>query len=110
MPHPDRLPAVPIEQLLAQALRLDPAAVDALYGLEPVWEPEPGAGHAELLTDVEVDCPWCFSPHLLRVDLTGGRHQAYVEDCQVCCRPLSVQLSVDEAGELAALSVDRGDG
>lgn len=42
----------PLAQLLAQALQLDPAAIDALYGLEPVYEPEAGDGHAELCTDV----------------------------------------------------------
>lgn len=108
MTGPD--PAAPLDTLLAEALRLDPAAIDALYGLEPVWEPEAGPEHAELVTDVEVDCAWCFSPHLLRIDLTAGRAQAYVEDCQVCCRPLAVQLTVDEAGALASLSVERGDG
>lgn len=107
MPSPD---AAPMDALLAQALRLDPAAIDALYGLEPVYEPEAAEGHAELCTDVEIDCPYCFAPHLLRVDLTGGRAQHYVEDCQVCCRPIAVQLSVDEAGALAALSTERSDG
>jgi len=99
----------PLAQLLAQALRLDPAAIDALYGLEPVYEPEAGEGHAELCTDVEIDCPWCHAPHLLRIDLTAGRAQAYVEDCQVCCRPIAVQLAVDDAGALASLSTDRSD-
>ncbi|MCU0755250.1 MAG: CPXCG motif-containing cysteine-rich protein [Xanthomonadales bacterium] len=101
---------VTLDQLLRQALRLDPAAIDALYGLEPVWEPEAGAAHAALDADVEVECPHCFAPQLLRVDLTGGRVQAYVEDCQICCRPLAVQLTVDEAGALASLVVERGDG
>lgn len=100
----------PMDDLLAQALRLDAAAIDALYGLEPVYEPEAGDGHAELCTDVEIDCPHCFSPHLLRIDLTGGRAQAYVEDCQVCCRPIAVQLAVDDAGSLASLMIERSDG
>lgn len=109
MPKPDPA-AAPLDQLLAEALRLDAAAIDALYGLEPVWEPEPGADHAELVCDVDVDCAYCHSPHLLRVDLTGGRRQVYVEDCQVCCRPLAVQLAIDETGALMSLSVERSDG
>lgn len=103
-------PGATLDLLLTQALRLDPAAIDALYGLEPIWEPDPETGHAELEAEVEVDCPYCCAPHCLRIDLTGGRAQHYVEDCQVCCRPLAVQLTIDEAGALAALSVERSDG
>lgn len=106
MPKPDAA-AAPLDQLLAEALRLDAAAIDALYGLEPLWEPEPGADPAELVCDVDVDCAWCHAPHRLRLDLTGGRQQAYVEDCQVCCRPLDVQLAVDARGALESLSVER---
>lgn len=110
MTPPDRHPAVPLDELLAQALRLDPAAIDALYGLEPVYEPDAGEGDAELHADLDIDCPHCHAPQLLRVDLTAGREQAYVEDCQICCRSIAVRVVVDERGALAHGSVERSDG
>ena len=34
------------------------------------------------------------------VDLTDGSRQ-WIEDCQVCCRPMQITISVDEHGEPA---------
>ncbi|MBX2992185.1 MAG: CPXCG motif-containing cysteine-rich protein, partial [Bacteroidetes bacterium] len=30
------------------------------------------------------------------VDGTGGLHQHYIEDCQICCRPNDLHIEVDE--------------
>jgi hypothetical protein len=35
----------------------------------------------------------------LLVDPAGGTHQEYVEDCEVCCQPWSVRVSVGGDGE-----------
>ncbi len=43
-------------------------------------------------------CPYCFQDNEMFVDLGGGEHQSYVEDCQVCCRPWQVRVDVDEEG------------
>ena len=45
-------------------------------------------------------CSFCFQPNPIFVDPSGGDFQAYVEDCQVCCRPnqLSIQWLEDEEG------------
>ena len=45
---------------------------------------------AEGNVEVEVSCPYCGEPLTLVVDETGGRTQSYVEDCAVCCQPISV--------------------
>ncbi len=39
-----------------------------------------------------VDCPYCGEPTLLAIDVSAGA-QRYVEDCQVCCRPMTVTVS-----------------
>jgi hypothetical protein len=44
-------------------------------------------------------CPYCGEPLTLALD-PGAEGQTYVEDCQVCCRPILVQVSVDAQGEL----------
>lgn len=41
-------------------------------------------------------CAFCGEPNLTFVDLSAGMTQSYVEDCQVCCRPNVLYLTVDE--------------
>jgi hypothetical protein len=46
----------------------------------------------------DVNCPYCGEVIGLLLDASAGA-QRYVEDCQVCCRPITVLLDVDEAGD-----------
>jgi uncharacterized Zn finger protein len=48
---------------------------------------------------VSVSCPYCGEEIELLVDPAGGTLQEYVEDCEVCCQPWSVRVSVGGAGE-----------
>ncbi len=57
-----------------------------------------------MLDFVDVHCPACGEPLELAIDTSAGA-QAYVEDCQVCCRPMLVRVSVDDDG-LPAVTVD----
>ncbi|MBT2340814.1 MULTISPECIES: CPXCG motif-containing cysteine-rich protein [Pseudomonas] len=41
------------------------------------------------------DCPYCGEEVETSVDLSGG-DQEYVEDCQVCCRPIKFKLQVHD--------------
>ena len=73
---------------------------DSLHGLDPE-DPDAPLGSADADawdTAVEVSCPCCGEVVTLGVDPAGGAVQAYVEDCQVCCRPWQVRLSYDEHG------------
>ena len=42
-------------------------------------------------------CPYCGEPIELLVDCSV-RKQNYIEDCQVCCKPITVHVIVDEDG------------
>lgn len=53
-----------------------------------------------------VRCPYCGESFDTGVDTSGGS-QEYVEDCYVCCRPITFRLSVDADGNVAALEVQR---
>jgi hypothetical protein len=53
---------------------------------------------------VRVSCPYCGESVELLVDPSGGMSQEYVEDCEVCCRPWVVRVTIDLEGE-AAVSV-----
>ena len=40
-------------------------------------------------------CAYCFQMNSILVDASGGTNQKYVEDCQVCCRPNQLTISID---------------
>jgi hypothetical protein len=42
------------------------------------------------------------------VDLSAGS-TSYIEDCQICCRPIELGIEVDVNGGLTAVSVRRTD-
>ena len=46
---------------------------------------------------VNTSCPYCGEPIDLLVD-TSISKQNYIEDCQVCCKPITVRVVVDEDG------------
>jgi len=51
------------------------------------------------LTEVRASCPYCWEPLTLLVD-SGDAGVDYVEDCQVCCRPILVTANLDSDGDL----------
>jgi len=62
--------------------------------------------HGEL-TEQTVSCPYCGESLTILLDTSAGG-QSYVEDCQVCCRPMNVSFTCVE-GRLEELTV-RADG
>lgn len=88
-----------VDRLKSSALMLDEASIDTLYGLEPVFEPGREEAFGELGVFVDLPCPWCGEVYGSMLDLTDAS-RSYIEDCQVCCRPIEVLLEVSEAGEL----------
>jgi hypothetical protein len=55
------------------------------------------------LSECEVTCPSCWEPVSLEIDLSVDG-QSYIEDCPVCCRPMSVSYTAAE-GEITSLDV-----
>ena len=43
-------------------------------------------------------CPYCWEDISMLLD-PSVRQQTYVEDCEVCCNPLQIQLEIEE-GEI----------
>ena len=54
-----------------------------------------------------IDCPYCGEPNLLAIDVSAGA-QRYIEDCQVCCRPMTVVVSQPHQGlpQVSAIAED----
>jgi len=46
---------------------------------------------------VEIQCPYCGESIEIVVDCSV-ESQSYIEDCQVCCRPMNLVVVVDEEG------------
>lgn len=42
-------------------------------------------------------CPHCFQEVSMLVDSSIAK-QSYIEDCEVCCNPLQIQLTIEEGG------------
>ena len=92
----------------APVATLDAATIDALYGLEPVYEPDAPATGGGPTEFVVVECPYCWEPFETQVDLTAGS-TSYVEDCQVCCQPIELSIAVADDGRLDGVSPTRMD-
>ena len=45
----------------------------------------------------DIECPYCGEVIGLTLDGSAGS-QHYIEDCHVCCRPITVMLEVDAEG------------
>jgi len=50
-----------------------------------------------MLVPHTIDCPYCGEAIEIFLDASVP-HQRYIEDCQVCCRPITLDVSVDEEG------------
>lgn len=61
-----------------------------------------------MLTEYRVACPYCGEQFKALVDYSEGE-QEYIEDCQVCCRPITFRLDVDYGGNLISVQTLRED-
>ena len=52
-----------------------------------------------MLSSQDVQCPYCGETITLVLDASAGP-QRYIEDCHVCCRPITVHLDVDDDGDV----------
>ena len=50
-----------------------------------------------MLRSRTIDCPYCGEPLEIEVE-SSEEPQRYVEDCQVCCRPIEFELRPGSRG------------
>ena len=56
-----------------------------------------------LLSETElISCPYCGEQFEVIVDISV-QEQNYIEDCYVCCRPISLSVVVDDVGEVVSV-------
>jgi len=51
------------------------------------------------LAEQTIHCPYCNESIQLLIDESAGE-QDYVEDCQVCCRPIEISIAAGTDGSL----------
>jgi hypothetical protein len=62
-----------------------------------------------MLEPVLIHCPYCGEAIEILVDGSAGS-QNYFEDCQVCCRPIDISVSLDSDGDPQVRVATENDG
>ena len=54
--------------------------------------------------DYPFSCPHCGVDLSVRLDVSGGRKQSFIQDCEVCCKPIQIRMEFrgDEVGLFSA--------
>ena len=52
----------------------------------------------DLLSETSISCPYCGEANDVLIDCSVSE-QEYIEDCQICCRPMTLAVSIFEEGE-----------
>ena len=53
-----------------------------------------------MLDSTVIDCPYCGESIEILLEPSEDA-QRYIEDCQVCCRPIVIAVDMDEGGSLS---------
>ena len=61
-----------------------------------------------MLIEQTVQCPYCGERYSSSIDISSGG-QVYIEDCSVCCRPITIHVRVDTGGDLEGIEIRRDD-
>lgn len=60
------------------------------------------------LQEVSIQCPYCGESITVVADISDA-DQSYVEDCEVCCRPITLKLSVSGSKEISIEASNEND-
>ena len=62
----------------------------------------------QALEERQVSCPYCGESLDVLIDCSVDR-QNYIEDCQVCCRPIEFHVEVDHEGDATVMVAHEND-
>lgn len=60
------------------------------------------------LETIAIRCPYCGRRIDITVDATAPE-QVYIEDCQICCHPIQLQITVDDEGRISVATARDSD-
>jgi hypothetical protein len=80
-------------------------ASDDFDDLDNEWlsDDEPIVAREDELTAVPYACAACGEPNQTMLDPSGGYHQQYTEDCEVCCRPNLLTITIDPESRVVGI-------
>ncbi|HEY5702155.1 MAG: CPXCG motif-containing cysteine-rich protein [Gammaproteobacteria bacterium] len=55
------------------------------------------------LDEYAIQCPYCGEPLSLLID-RSDESRSYVEDCQVCCQPILLEVAISREGEMSVMA------
>jgi len=55
-----------------------------------------------IIEDIEIICPYCGQLQSTRIERSVTLD--YIEDCEVCCRPMSCVIGTDGSGQVSVLA------
>ena len=58
--------------------------------------------------DESFDCPYCGTLNTVRLDVSGGKHQSFIQDCTICCKPIQISVNFED-GEFTNFKVEPSD-
>ena len=58
--------------------------------------------------ELSLQCPYCGEGITVLADGSNAG-QEYIEDCEVCCRPINLALSISDTGELSIEARDENE-
>ncbi|PIQ86689.1 MAG: CPXCG motif-containing cysteine-rich protein [Candidatus Omnitrophica bacterium CG11_big_fil_rev_8_21_14_0_20_45_26] len=47
--------------------------------------------------DYVFTCPYCSTGMSVRLDVSGGKRQSFIYDCETCCSPIEIQVEFNGA-------------
>jgi len=61
----------------------------------------------DAIDEQPLDCPYCGETVTILIDTSAGS-QRYIEDCSVCCRPMTIEVEI-EGGVVRSVRAARED-
>ena len=61
------------------------------------------------LAEQTICCPYCGENIDILIDPSIAEQQQYIEDCQVCCRPIVMAITIGFDGELVLTAHDENE-
>jgi len=61
-----------------------------------------------VLEETAVSCPYCGESITVLIDCSYT-DQSYIEDCQVCCQPITFNVTIDEEQNLDVVTYREDD-
>ncbi|WP_266170476.1 CPXCG motif-containing cysteine-rich protein [Dyella subtropica] len=62
-----------------------------------------------MLSPTHIHCPYCGEAFEILID-SSVESQQYIEDCQVCCCPIVLTVTIDEDGTLQVRAATEDEG